>query len=185
MTDPANPKIILDSDWKSKPSSGHPETKPSGDAASPKLVVDSDWKSQAQAEKEKLAKAEEAKKAAVKPGEPGGTGSGRGGREMPPADFTSLVGTLVTQALLYMGGFPDPQTGRAIVSLDYARFHIDLLTVLEQKTKGNLSPEEASDLSQALYELRMRYIEIGKAVEQAALRKPGAGPTGAPLPAST
>ncbi|MBL8990597.1 MAG: DUF1844 domain-containing protein [Phycisphaerae bacterium] len=169
MAESTGPKLILDDDWKK---AGATEAKPSGGpAAAPKLVVDSDWKSQAQAEKDRLTKAEEAKKAAAKPGENAG---GRGPREMPDADFNALVGTLVTQALLYLGGFPDPQTGRAIVSLDYARFHIDLLGVLETKCKGNLSPEEAADLNQALYELRMRYVEIGKYVENAA-RKGAAG----------
>lgn len=177
MSESTGPKLILDDDWKK---SGSTEPKPTGgEPAPPKLVVDSDWKSQAQAEKDRLAKAEEAKKSTAKPGDPAGA---RGQREMPDADFNALVGTLVTQALLYLGGFPDPQTGRAIVSLDYARFHIDLLGVLEAKCKGNLTPEEAADLNQALYELRMRYVEIGKYVENAA-RKGAAGGAVAPPPA--
>jgi hypothetical protein len=85
---------------------------------------------------------------------------------MPPADFQALVGTMVTQALMYMGAFPDPETGRAIVSLEHARFHIDLLGVLDEKTKNNLSPDEAADLSQALTELRHRFVEIVQAIAQ-------------------
>ncbi len=141
----------------------------------PKLIIDSDWKAQAQAEKEKLA-AEEAKKAAARPakkapsagaGGAGGSG-GSGGREMPPADFQGLVGSLVTQALMYMGGFPDPKTGRAIVAPEYARYYIDLLGVLEEKTKGNTSAEEAKELAQVLNELRMRYVEVMKALDEMA-----------------
>jgi hypothetical protein len=71
---------------------------------------------------------------------------------------------MVTQALMYMGAFPDPETGRAVVSLEYARLHIDLLAVLEEKTKGNLTPEEAEGLVQVISELRLRYVEISKAV---------------------
>lgn len=143
------------------------------DPAQPKIVIDSDWKAQAQQEKERLA-AKEREAAAKAPaaktgaGAMGGPGAGPEGGEydLPPADFPSLVGTMVTQCLLYLGGFPDPQTGRAVVSLEHAKFNIDLLAVLEEKTKGNLAPEEASDLSQALNELRLRFVEISKALVQ-------------------
>lgn len=144
------------------------------DDTKPKIIIDSDWKSQAQAEKDKMA-AEEAKKAASKPAGAGGRG---GPREMPPADFQSLMGTLVTQALLYMGGFPDPKTGRAMVSMDYARFHIDLLAVLEAKTKNNLTPEESAEIAQVLNELRMRYVELGKAIEEMAKEQAAGGGSG-------
>jgi len=147
----------------------------------PKIVVDSDWKSQARAEKERLAAGERQKAAEKqKKADAAATTTGAAGRAasqdaelgddrgLPPADFQALIGTLITQALMYLGAFPDPQTGRAIVSLEHARFHIDLLSVLEEKTKGNLSEAEAQDLKQALYELQMRYVEISKAVAQMA-----------------
>ncbi len=145
----------------------------------PKIVIDSDWKAQAQKEREKLAdKERQAKEAAEKsrqqqpaiPGMPAGPQGGDPGtgqpQGMPPADFQALVGTMVTQALMYMGAFPDPETGRAMVSLEHARFHIDLLAVLDAKCKGNVTPEEASDLAQALNELRHRFVEIVQAVAQ-------------------
>jgi hypothetical protein len=161
----------------------------------PKIIIDSDWKAQAQKEKERLAaKEKEAQeKAASRQGSGGGGGvpggaPGRGehaDQGMPEPDFQALVGTMVTQALLYMGGFPDPQTGRAIVSLEHARFHIDLLATLEEKTKGNLTEDEAKDLSMAVNELRMRFVEIVKAVAQASkegrIPRPGAaGPMPGP-----
>ncbi len=146
-------------------------TKPGQDAGGPpKIVVDSDWKSQARAEKDRLeqqAKAREAEKKAVAPAGGGGMGGAPGDPgegQLPPADFMTLLGTMVTQALMYMGAFPDPQTGRAVVSLEHAKFHIDLLGVLEAKTKGNLSPDESTELSGTLNELRMRFVEISKAV---------------------
>ena len=142
----------------------------------PKIVIDSDWKAQAQKEREKLAdKERQSKEAAEKarqaqpaiPGMAPSPGSDPGQPQgMPPADFQALVGTMVTQALMYMGAFPDPETGRAVVSLEHARFHIDLLGVLNEKTKNNLTPEEAGDLSQALQELRLRFVEIVQAVAQ-------------------
>src|SRR5262249_17322857 len=134
-------------------------------------------KSQAQAEKDKLAEAEKAKQAA-KAASPGGGGGGPGGREMPPADFRSLVGTLVTQALMYLGGFPDPETGRAIVSLEYPSLYIDLLGVLETKTKGNLTAEESSDLTQALNELRLRFVEISQMMAEMAKQRAAGGGAG-------
>jgi hypothetical protein len=170
----------------------------------PKIFVDSDWKAQAQREREKLAeKDRQAKEAAEKakrpsaavsgpggsfpagapganpgPGSAGGAAGGGGPQQMPPADFQSLVGTMVTQALMYMGAFPDPETGRAIVSLEHARFHIDLLAILEEKTKNNLTKEEASDLAQANNELRLRFVDIVQAIAQMKKEgklKPGAG----------
>jgi hypothetical protein len=166
------------------------------DPGEPKIIIDSDWKAQAQKEKERLTAQEKeaAAKAAKQPvGGGGGAGPGAAGRgmggpggeayDMPPADFPSLVGTIVTQALLYLGGFPDPQTGRAIVSLEHAKFHIDLLAVLQEKTKGNLSKEEDTDLSQALNELRLRFVDISKAIAQmqakAALEGQAGGPAAA------
>jgi len=151
----------------------------------PKIIIDSDWKSQAQAEKERLAaKEREAAAKAPPAGAGGAAGPGAGGREeLPPADFQSLIGTLVTQALIYLGGFPDPQTGRAIFSPEHARFHIDLLGVLEVKCKGNLTAEEEADLTQALHELRLRYVEIGRAVQAMAAReKAGAAGQMGPRP---
>lgn len=154
----------------------------------PKIIVDSDWKSQAQAEKERLAAAQKPAPAPKPASGDWAAAAGAappppGGRALPPADFQTLIGTFVTQAILYLGGFPDPKTGRAIVALDYARFHIDLLAVLEEKCRGNLTPDEEADLKQSLYELRMRYVEISKAVaEMAAGNAPvdagtaGAGP---------
>lgn len=73
---------------------------------------------------------------------------------------------MVSQAIIYLGGYPDPQTGRAIVSLEHAKFHIDLLALLQEKTKGNLTPEEDSDLNQVLNALRLQFVEISKAVAQ-------------------
>jgi hypothetical protein len=88
----------------------------------PKLHIDSDWKAQAQAEKERLAEKTAAKAAHEHGGAQG---------EMPPADFRTLVATLASQAMMGLGAYGDPQTGRAIVDVVGAQFAIDLLGVLE------------------------------------------------------
>lgn len=157
---------------------------PDSPGEQPKIIIDSDWKAQAQKEREKLAqkeqeaaakKAQEAAKLGLSPEQMGQEREG-----MPPADFQALVGTMVTQCLMYMGGFPDPQTGRAIVSLEHAKFHIDLLAVLEEKTRGNVKENESADLKAAVNELQMRFVEIAKMIAQASKEgRLGRGPGGA------
>jgi len=130
-------------------------------AGEPKIHVDSDWKREAQAEKERLAgEAEQA--AAAAPGKgaaaaPPGPGGNRP-RQLPPANFTSLVQTLATQAAIFMSDQQDPETGESVQHLELAKHNIDLLAVLEEKTKGNLTDEERRLLDRMLYELRMAYV---------------------------
>jgi len=128
------------------------------DDQTPKIIVDDDWKSQARAEKEKLKETTP----------PKAEGDGGQGRLPDKVDFDHLLEVLVTQSLMYMGGFPDPQTGQAMVALDLAKFHIDLLGVVEAKTKGNLTDEEHERLTGVLHELRARFVEISQAVAKAA-----------------
>lgn len=133
--------------------------RPEQDGGAPRLHIDSDWKAQAQAEKERLARIE-----AEREKERGARGGG-GPDELPPADFKSLVGVLASQALMGLGAYADPQ-GRVVVDLLGSRFSIDLLGVLEEKTKGNLSDEEAKELGAILGELRSRFVQIATIVAQ-------------------
>lgn len=137
----------------------------------PKLHIDSDWKAEAQREKERLARKEQERAAAA--GE-------RGGHELPEASFKSLVGMLASQAIMGLGAMADPQTNRVIIDLEGARFSIDLLDVLEQKTKGNLTDEEAEELRQILTELRSRYVQINQLVAQQMAQRQAAGVSGQP-----
>ena len=115
-----------------------------------KIHVDDDWKSEAQAEKKRL---EEASK------QPS-TGNEADQHGMPAASFETLVSTMATQAMFAMGVIPDPRTGQRAQHLDLARHHIDMLTVIDEKTRGNLSDEESKLLSTTLYELRNNYIAL-------------------------
>ncbi len=156
----------------------------------PRIIVDDDWKSQAQAEKERLAEAEAAQAASKaglspKPGSTHGvTGEGPGapsGGELPPADFPSLVGMLATQALMYLGGMADKKSGGVVFDPEMGRFYIDLLSVVEAKTKGNLTDEEARDIAGALHELRSRFVEMSRAVAAQIMReRAGGGPLPGP-----
>lgn len=143
------------------------QDKPSDPA--PKLIIDTDWKSQAQAEKERLAEAAAAKAATKAPKTPevGGTPEGEAAPRDEKIGIQDLISLLVTNALSYMGAFADPQTGRAVVAPEMARVYIDMLGVLEEKTKGNLSEKESQVLTQTLSELRLEYVELAKAIERA------------------
>ncbi len=125
----------------------------------PRLHIDSDWKAQAQAEKERLAQKESARAQ-----HDAATGDGTGEGEMPPASFQTLVATLANQAIMGLGAYRDPQTGGVMIDLVGAQFAIDLLGVLEEKTKGNLSAEESTELHEVLVHLRARFVQVAKVV---------------------
>ena len=119
----------------------------------PKLHIDSDWKAEAQAEKERLAQKEQQSEA-------------RRGAEagLPEANFQALVSVLASQAIMGLGAYADPKTNRVVIDLEGSKFSIDLLGVLEEKTAGNLSEQEASDLKQLLSELRNRFVQVADLV---------------------
>jgi hypothetical protein len=72
--------------------------------------------------------------------------------------FEVIVSTYATQAAVSLGQIPNPITKKTEVDLPQAKFAIDLLQVLEEKTKGNRTAEEDKFLSDCLYQLRMVYI---------------------------
>ncbi len=84
--------------------------------------------------------------------------SAHGDAPTPPADFTSLVVSLASAAYLHLGEIPDPSSREPQVNLEVARHTIDMLAMLRDKTRGNLTKEEASLLNSFLYELRMKFV---------------------------
>jgi hypothetical protein len=84
--------------------------------------------------------------------------------ESPHAvNFVGFVFSLAHTAAVHFGDVPDPATGQqATRNLPAAQQIIDILALLEEKTRGNLTAEERQLLDQILYELRLRYVEIGK-----------------------
>lgn len=81
---------------------------------------------------------------------------------VPPADFQTLVTMFSTQAMVAMGAIPHPSSGKAEVQLELARHFIDLLGVVEEKSKGNLTADEANLITSSLHYLRMSFIEQSK-----------------------
>jgi hypothetical protein len=92
------------------------------------------------------------------------------------ARFAHLVVQQSSMAMMLLGKAPHPETGQVMRDLDAARFFIDQLEMLEQKTKGNLTPEETTLLKQSLMSLRMAFVECANSAEPAA--QPGAPAAG-------
>jgi len=78
---------------------------------------------------------------------------------VPPATFEFLVHTLFTQALMALGRIPNPITKQSLKNLPTARHFIDTLAMLESKTRGNLSTEEARLLEEVQHQVRTMYVE--------------------------
>ena len=85
-----------------------------------------------------------------------------GPRSLPPADFATLVLSLGSSVVMYLGQSEGPDGKKPVRNLAMAKHAIDLLTVLEEKTKGNLSSEEEQILESLLFDLRLRYVEALK-----------------------
>jgi len=80
----------------------------------------------------------------------------------PEINFSTFIFSLNTSALLHLGEIPDPATGKQQEDLAMAKQTIDLLAMLQEKTKGNLAPDEENLLKHILYELRLRYVQKAK-----------------------
>ena len=81
----------------------------------------------------------------------------------PEISFNALVVSLATSAAVHFGDAADPSSGQRLpANVEAAGHMLDLLVVLAEKTKGNLTPDEERFLTQVLYELRARFIEAKK-----------------------
>ncbi len=118
----------------------------------PKIQVDSDWKAEAQAEKEKLSQAEQKAEQKAE------------ARQMPEPNFRGLLGILASQALMGLGMHQDPSGKGVMVDLEGSKFAIDLLQMLQEKTNGNLSEEETTEIKQLTQELQSRFVQIAELV---------------------
>lgn len=78
---------------------------------------------------------------------------------LPQIDFSTFVLSLNSSVLVQLGLIEDPATGQKSKNLPMAKQTIDLLSMLEEKTKGNLNEQEANILKNLLYELRMLYVK--------------------------
>ena len=81
---------------------------------------------------------------------------------LPRVDFATFVLSLSHSALMHLGEAPNPDSGVLEKNLPLARQTIDLIAMIEEKTKGNLTGDEELLISQILFDLRMRYVELNK-----------------------
>jgi hypothetical protein len=79
--------------------------------------------------------------------------------DYPPVNFTNFVLSLSTSALFHFGDFPDTEGGQTQKNLPAAKQTIDILDMLNEKTKGNLDKNENNLIQGVLYELKMRYVK--------------------------
>jgi hypothetical protein len=117
----------------------------------PKIIVDDDWKTQV--EKEKAIAASEPEQSqkdrvAEMPDVP------------PPATIETLVSMLFTQALAALGQLPGPDGKPSSINKPFAKYFIDSLEMLGEKTKGNLTDNESKMISETLHAMRMAFVSI-------------------------
>jgi len=91
------------------------------------------------------------------------SGEARSERTMPPVDFGTFVLSLGSSAIMHLGEFEHPQSGKVEKDLGMAKHTIDLLSMLQEKTRGNLSAQEDKLLESLLYDLRLRYVNASRA----------------------
>lgn len=155
--------------------------------------VDDSWKEEARREREAAAKAassarpapaeaspaaqsaEEASRAAGKPAQKEG-GAKSAASDQAAKIFMNFLAGLAQQALMQLGEIESPFSGQRELDINGARYTLELLAVIQAKTKGNLSAEESQALGEALRDLKMRYIEVANEVQrqmEAQLEKSG------------
>jgi hypothetical protein len=89
------------------------------------------------------------------------------GQQQERISFVAFVVSLASTAAVHFGDVPNPVSGeQEEPDLASARQMIDILTMLEEKTRGNLTAEERTVLEQVLYELRMRFVQVATAEQQ-------------------
>jgi hypothetical protein len=127
-----------------------------------KKKTDESWKERARKEKEKLSDVPEA----AHP-------------ELPPASFLGHIEELYLRGMLALGQIRNPKDTEIYIDLDGAKYAIDTIQVLLEKTKGNLTPEEESAVQDVLHNLRLLYVHISRAAASAPPAG-GGGPGGKP-----
>jgi len=141
-----------------------------------KIVVDEDFKAQVEREREAERAAEELAQAA------GGGEEGPGGQEIPEASMPFLISMLSSQVMMAMGFLPTPDGQQPSVDLPLAKHFIDLLAVLDEKTKGNLTEEEQAMMTESLHQFRMAYVQYTQGGPEAGSEEPEAPASTIELP---
>jgi hypothetical protein len=123
-----------------------------------KIIIDEDYKTRVAAEKEALAREHAAHSAPGEPVSAGGSEPPGAAPSLPPASFEMLVTTLATEAMIGLGQLPHPLTGKIHADAAQARYAIDMIEMLGEKTRGNLTPNEEHGIGELLHQLRMAFV---------------------------
>ena len=128
-----------------------------------RIIVDEDWKSRVAAEKEALHRdaGPDSSAATAPPRDDAST------PPLPPASFEMLVSTLATEAMIGLGQIPHPLTGEIHADPAQAQYAIDMLEMLSEKTKGNLTPGEERGMRDLMHQLRMAFVAVQATAPQA------------------
>ncbi|WP_425400710.1 DUF1844 domain-containing protein [Aeoliella sp.] len=132
-----------------------------------KIIIDEDWKSQVEAEREAAkAASEQPQSGEAAADQPAGSASDAD-PPMPPASFTMLISTLATEAMMALGQMPHPLTGEVTPRRNQAKYLIDTIDMLHEKTKGNVSAEETAGVEELLHTLKMAFVQMPQSASSA------------------
>ncbi len=115
-----------------------------------KKKVDESWKEQAEEDKKEEIKEEPTEEETT---------------NMPEVNFTTFISSFAMQAMVFLGMIPNPVTNKVEKELNQAKYMIDTINMLEEKTKGNLTKEEQELFKAVLYDLRVKYVEATNKAE--------------------
>ena len=125
-----------------------------------KIIIDEDWKSQVAAEKEAAKRQQSGETASGEPASAGGQTTPQAPHGPIPASFDLLVTTFVTEAMFALAQLPHPADNQFAFDPHHARFAIDMLEIIAEKTKGNLTSQEDRRLQDVLHQLRMAFVAL-------------------------
>ena len=123
----------------------------------PKIIIDEDWKSQVEAEK---AAAKEGETSPESGAEASDAAPSDVDPPMPPASFAMLIQSLVAEAMIALGQLPHPASGEIMPRRNQAKYLIDTIEMLHEKTLGNVAAEESAGVEQLLHQLRMAFVAM-------------------------
>ena len=83
-------------------------------------------------------------------------------KNIPELDFLGYITSLAFQAMVFLGEVPSPVTNKVEINILQAKFLIDTLSLIREKTKGNLSEQEDAMVNTAIYELQIKYVQATK-----------------------
>ncbi len=129
--------------------------------------IDESWKESAESEKEILVGQTDAPQGepelhipeSIKEDEEESGAAQETAGEVPEVNFLNYITSLGFQAMIFLGEIPNPVTQKDDTNFDQAKFLIDTLSLLKDKTQGNLTKEEENLLNASVYELQMKYVE--------------------------